>query len=246
MPAAPKDVGMTATVDLETPDGPMPLYEAQPLGGDARRAVVVIQEAFGVNGHIEDVTRRFAREGYLAVAPHLFHRTGGGSIPYDRFDLVAPHFEGLGDDTVLVDVGAALAHVMGRDFAPERIGLVGFCMGGRVSFLVATRRRIGAAVGFYGGGILHGRGERLGPLAENLSAMKSPWLGLFGDEDQSIPVIEVEELRGRLESAPVDTEIVRYPGAGHGFHCDQRESYHPSSAADAWQRTLDWFDAHLA
>ncbi|MDA8040545.1 MAG: dienelactone hydrolase family protein [Actinomycetota bacterium] len=224
----------------------MPLFEVQPLGGGARRAVVVIQEAFGVNSHIEDVTRRFAREGYLAVAPHLFHRTGGGTIPYDRIDLVAPHFERLSDDTLLVDGDAALAHVRGRGFEPERIGLVGFCMGGRVSFLVATRRRIGAAVGFYGGGILHGRGERLGPLAEDLSAMKTPWLGLFGDEDQSIPVVEVEELRARLESAPVDTEIVRYPAAGHGFHCDQRESYHPSSAADAWQRTLDWFDGHLA
>jgi len=243
--AAEDEVGSIRTMEVETPDGPMELYEVEPRGGEARRAVIVIQEAFGVNGHIQDVTRRFAREGYYAVAPHLFHRTGGGTVPYDRFDLVRPHFEGLADDTLLVDVDAALSHTAGRGYEPERVGIVGFCMGGRVTFLVAMKRALGAAVGFYGGGIVHGRGEKLGPLAENVSEMRTPWLGLFGDEDQGIPVEEVEELRRRLGGAPVDTEIVRYPGAGHGFHCDQRESYHPEAAADGWRRTLDWFDRHL-
>ena len=231
---------------METPDGPMPLYEVEPPGGEARRAVVVIQEAFGVNGHIEDVTRRFAREGYYAVAPHLFHRTGGGTVPYDRFDLVAPHFAGLGDETILVDVDATLAHTAGRGFEAGSVGIVGFCMGGRVSFLVAANRSLGAAVGFYGGGILKGRSERLRPLADDVSKLRTPWLGLFGDEDESIPVDEVEELRRRLAVAPVETEIVRYPGAGHGFHCDQRDSYHPGAASDAWRRTLDWLESHLA
>jgi carboxymethylenebutenolidase len=240
------EVGAARTVELDTPDGSMPLYEVEPLGGEARRAVIVIQEAFGVNDHIEDVTRRFGREGYYAVSPHLFHRTGGGTVPYDRFDLVGPHFAGLSDDTILVDVDAALAHVMGRGFVAERVGIVGFCMGGRVAFLVASRRKLGAAVGFYGGGILKGRGEKLGPLAEDLSGMETPFLGLFGDEDQSIPVEEVEELRRRLSDAPVDAAIVRYPGAGHGFHCDLRDSYEPEAARDAWGRTLDWFDSHLA
>jgi carboxymethylenebutenolidase len=224
----------------------MPLYEVEPLGGESRRAVIVIQEAFGVNGHIEDVTRRLAAVGYHAVAPHMFHRTGGGTVPYDRFDLVLPHFAELADDTILADVDAALEHVRGAGFAAERTGIVGFCMGGRVTFLVAANRRLGAAVGFYGGGIVNGRGEKLRPLADDPTTLQTPWLGLFGDEDQSIPADEVEELRSRLASAPVETEIVRYPGAGHGFHCDQRDAFDAPSAEDAWERTLAWFDRHLA
>ncbi|MHB8243962.1 MAG: dienelactone hydrolase family protein [Acidimicrobiales bacterium] len=245
MPAG-QGVGATRTLDLTTPDGPMPLYEVEPLGGGSRRAVIVVQEAFGVNGHIEDVTRRFARAGYRAVAPHLFHRTGGGTVPYDRFDLVGPHFAALCDESLLMDVDAAIEHVTGAGFAPERTGLVGFCMGGRVSFLVAANRALGACVGFYGGGILKGRSESLRPLVGLIPGMKAPWLGLFGDKDESIPVEEVEELRERLRASPVETEIVRYADAGHGFHCDQRDSYHEASAADGWQRTIDWFDRFLA
>ncbi|MGH9299754.1 MAG: dienelactone hydrolase family protein [Acidimicrobiales bacterium] len=241
------DTGATRTVELTTVDGPMDLYEAEPKGGESRRAVIVIQEAFGVNGHIEDITRRFAAIGYHAVAPHMFHRTGGGTIPYDRYDLVAPHFAGLSDDGILADVDATLEHVKGAGFTPERTGIVGFCMGGRVSFLVASRRPLGAGVGYYGGGILKGRGESLGALAGDIVSMKTPWLGLFGDLDESIPVEEVEELQSRLSAdAPVETEVVRYPDAGHGFHCDRRESFHASSAKDGWDRTLDWFDRHLA
>lgn len=240
------EVGASRTIELTTADGPMPLYEAEPLGGESRRAVVVVQEAFGVNGHIEDVARRFAALGYHAVAPHLFHRTGGGTVPYDRFDLVGPHFAGLSDDGILTDLDAAIEHVSGTGIGADRIGIVGFCMGGRVSFLVACRRELGAAVGFYGGGILKGRSESLRPLGGEITELRTPWLGLFGDEDQSIPVEEVEELRRLLADAPVPTEVVRYPGAGHGFHCDQRESFHQPSAEDAFERTVGWFDRFIA
>lgn len=240
-------VGATRTIEITTADGPMPLYEVEPLGGESRRAVIVVQEAFGVNEHIEDVTRRFAAVGYHAVAPHLFHRTGGGTVPYDRFDLVGPHFAGLSDAGLLMDIDATIEHVRGAGFTPERTGIVGFCMGGRVSFLVASKRRLGAAVGFYGGGILKGRSEALASLVGSISKMETPWLGLFGDLDESIPVEEVEELRRRLaDDAPVETEIVRYTDAGHGFHCDRRASYHEPSARDGWERTLEWFDRFLA
>jgi carboxymethylenebutenolidase len=108
------------------------------------------------------------------------------------------------------------------------------------------RRKLGAAVGFYGGGIVTQRFPQFPPLVDEVSKLQTPWLGLFGDRDQSIPVEDVEQLRDALKSAPVPTEIVRYPEAGHGFHCDQRDAYDETAAKDAWSRTLAWFEAHMA
>ena len=233
------------TIEVPTADGPMPLYEATPDGDDARAAVVVIQEAFGVNPHIEDVTRRFAAAGYHAVAPHVFHRSGGGSIDYGDFGPVMEHFKALSDDKFLMDVDAALAHLRDAGWSDEQIGIVGFCMGGRVTFLVAANRPLGAAVGFYGGGIVNARFPQFPALIDHVPSLQSPWLGLFGSADQSIPVEDVERLRDELVGAPVDTEVVLYEGAEHGFHCDARESYHREAATDGWQRTLEWFAEHL-
>ncbi len=234
----------TDTVTLATPDGPMDCYEAVPDGGSAT-GVVVVQEAFGVNEHIEDVCRRVAEAGHHAVAPHLFHRAGGGTAPYDDFAKVLPLFEGLTDDGILMDVDAAVAHLDAAGIAPGATGVVGFCMGGRVSFLTAAERALGAAVGFYGGGIVTGRFPQFPTLVDRATRLRTPWLGLFGDEDASIPVDDVEALRDALAGAPVPTEIVRYPGAEHGFHCDVRASYDAGAAADGWARTLAWFAAHL-
>src|SRR5438445_7988295 len=142
----------TRTLEVQTPDGAMPLYEALPDDANGR-GIVVIQEAFGVNDHIEDVTRRFADHGYHAVAPHIFHRAGGGTAPYGDFSKVLPLFEGLTDAAVLADVDATVARLADHGVAAERVATVGFCFGGRVTFLVAVRRALGAAVGFYGGGI---------------------------------------------------------------------------------------------
>lgn len=231
---------------VETTDGPMGLYEATPEDGPARRAVVVVQEAFGVNDHIQDVTRRFAAAGYHAVAPEVFHRSGGGTAPYDDFSRVLPHFQALDDRAFLVDVDAALGHLRAAGFADGAIGVVGFCMGGRVTFLVALERALGAAVGFYGGGIATSRFPQFPALLDRSAGLQTPWLGLFGDLDGGIPVEDVERLRAALKGAPVATEVVRYAEADHGFHCDARGSYHEPSARDAWARTLDWFDGHLA
>jgi carboxymethylenebutenolidase len=231
-------------IELATPDGAMDVYEAKP-DGEARGAVIVIQEAFGVNDHIQDVTRRFAAEGYRAVAPALFHRAGGGSAGYDDFSKVMPLFEGVNDDGILDDVDATIAHLEAEGFAPAHIGIVGFCFGGRVTFLVAARRTLGAAVGFYGGGIAAAGGLPFAPLIGESSTLQTPWLGLFGDRDKGISVESVEELRTALEQAPVDADIVRYADADHGFHCDARASYHAESAADGWRRMLAWFAGHL-
>jgi carboxymethylenebutenolidase len=229
---------------LATPDGAMDIYEATPDGAP-RGAIIVVQEAFGVNDHIQDVARRFAAAGYHAVAPALFHRAGGGTAPYDDFTKVMPLFEGVTDDGILADVDATLAHLEDAGFGREQIGIVGFCFGGRVSFLVAARRKLGAAVGFYGGGIAAPGGLPFPPLIGESSSLQTPWLGLFGDLDQGISIESVEDLRTALGDAPVPADIVRYPDAEHGFHCDARESYHAESAADGWQRSLEWFGAHL-
>ena len=183
----------TTTVEIETPDGAMPLYEALPDDANGR-GIVVIQEAFGVNDHIEDVTRRFADHGYHAVAPHIFHRAGGGTAPYGDFSKVLPLFEGLTDDGILVDVDAALRVLGDAGVKASSTGIVGFCFGGRVTFLVALRRALGASAGFYGGGLVTARFPQFPALVGDAGGLQTPWLGLFGDLDESIPVDDVEPL----------------------------------------------------
>jgi carboxymethylenebutenolidase len=189
---------------------------------------------------------RFAEAGYHAIAPAFFHRAGGGAIDdYTDFSAIFPLFEGLTDDGILMDADAAISYLRDAGHSDERIGIVGFCFGGRATFLVALNRKLGAAVGFYGGGIASKGALPFPALIDDAASLQTPWLGLFGDEDASIPVDAVENLRGALVGAPVDTEVVRYAGAGHGFHCDARADYHETSARDAWARTLEWFGSHL-
>jgi carboxymethylenebutenolidase len=239
----PDDV-TTRTIELETADGPMACFEARPAA-TATRAMIVVQEAFGVNRYIERVTERFAAAGYDAIAPHFFHRAGGGTAAYDDFASVIPLYEGLSDEGILVDLDAAFAHLDGLGHRREAIGVVGFCFGGRVTFLAAVRRTFGAAVGFYGGGIVTPRFAQFPALVGESRELKAPWLGLFGDQDGSIPVEDVEALRVALRDAPVPSEIVRYGEAEHGFFCDERPAYDPKASDDAWARTTAWFDAHL-
>ena len=234
-----------ATRTLGTSDGPMDVYVSEPANPRGA-GVVVIQEAFGVNHHIRSVADRLAAEGYLALAPHLFHRTGDPLIDYGDIGAAMSHIgaltgDGLAED---LDLTIGIAHEYGIDTA--QIGVVGFCMGGSVSLFAATHVALGAAVGFYGGGVTQGR-MGLPPLLELAPTLMAPFLGQYGDTDQSIPVEQVELLRAALRAAPVPTEIVRYPGAGHAFHCDERpQAYHEPSARAAWARTLEWFERYLA
>jgi carboxymethylenebutenolidase len=235
---------VTTTETVTTPDGPMALTVARPAG-EIGRGVVVIQEAFGVNAYVEAVAGRLASVGYLAVAPHIYHRTGDPVVGYTEYDKLATHMQALSEQTLLDDVDAALGHLARAGVTSDRTAMVGFCMGGTVTFLTAVRRPIGAAVTFYGGGVGTGR-FGLPPLVELAPELETPWLGLYGDQDKSIPVADVEALRAAAARAPVPTEIVRYPEAGHGFHCDVRPDYHEGSASDGWARALAWFDKHLS
>ena len=233
---------------IQTADGAMEVYESAPDQGSARAkgGVIVVQEAFGVNEHIESVADRLAERGYHAVAPHFFHRAGGGTVPYGDFSKVIEKYQGLSDEGILMDVDAARSHLHGAGWADASIGIVGFCFGGRVTFLVAARRALGSAVGYYGGGIVNARFPQFPALVGEAASLQTPWLGFFGDEDQSIPVDDVEQLRTALDSAPVDHEVVRYADAGHGFNRDvSPDDYRPGPAADAWRRMLAWFDRHL-
>jgi len=229
------------TVECMSEQTPLSIHEPD---GPPKGGVVVIQEAFGVNDHIEDVARRFAAAGWLAVAPHLFHRTGDPKLGYGDFSVVQPHMQALTADGVLSDIDAALGHLAEAGIRPERTGVVGFCMGGTIALVTAARRDVGAAVTFYGGGVTEGR-FGFPPLVDEAARLRAPWLGLYGDLDQSIPVDGVERLRTAAASSGQETELIRYPEAGHGFHCDQRSSFEPKSAQDAWARTLAWFDDHL-
>jgi carboxymethylenebutenolidase len=221
-----------------------PIFEAAE-SGVPRGAVVVVQEAFGVNDHIKDVAQRFAAEGYRAVAPHFFHRSGDPVISYDDLDAAMKHIGRLTQQGIAEDLDAAYDHLHSDGFEDQRIAVVGFCMGGTVAFIAAHERELGAAVTFYGGGIAEGR-FGAPALVDIAPGLKTPWLGCYGDQDKGIPPEQVEQLREAASRAPVDTEIIRYPDAGHGFHCDARSAYHEPSARDAWSRTLAWLDAHLA
>jgi carboxymethylenebutenolidase len=233
----------TTSLSLDTPDGPMPAYEALP-DGDAKGGVIVVQEAFGLTSHIESICRRLADAGYRAVAPALFHRSGSPVFEYGEYEKLMPVMKDLTADGIRADLAATATHLAGAGFDGRRVGIVGFCMGGTVALVAGVEAPLGAAVTFYGGGVSQGR-FGYAPLVEVAPALQSPWLGLFGDLDQGIPVDDVEALRAAAATSPVQTEVVRYPDAGHGFNCDDRDAYHQPSATDAWARTLTFFDQHL-
>ncbi|MGH8889913.1 MAG: dienelactone hydrolase family protein [Acidothermaceae bacterium] len=232
------------TVQLDGADGPLPLYETWPA--KARAAVVVVQEAFGVNNHIEDVAKRLAAQGYYAVAPQLFHRAGVNEVSYDDMPAAKAQLAELSEKGIRIDIETTLERLAAQGFPLANTGIVGFCMGGSVVVPAACDHAFGAAVTFYGGGVVEGR-FGYSPLAELAPDLKAPWLGLFGDKDQSIPFGQVELLRDEAAKATVPTSIVRYSDAGHGFHCDARPTaYHEASAKDAWAKTLDWFTRFIA
>jgi len=230
-------------VTIATVDGPMDAYVARPAAPGKGPALVVIQEAFGVNEHIKDVCRRFARAGYVAIAPEIFHRAGRGlEIAYGNMDPAMAQLALLTNDGLETDLAAAFDYARGdNEVDAWRVGLVGFCIGGFVAFLGACRLDPAATVSFYGGGIVRERkGMLIQPLLDEADAIDAPLLCLFGSEDGGIPPADVDAIRARLSERAVGCEVVVYEGAKHAFFCDMRPNYHPEAAAQAWSRTLDW------
>ena len=222
---------------IEVPGG-MPAFVARPDGGP-RPAVLVIQEAFGLNAHIKDVTQRIAAEGYVALAPDLYWRGGKGrAVAYEDLAEAIRIMQTLKDGEIVTDVGNAIAHLEKQPTVrADRIGITGFCMGGRVSYLLACELadKIKAAAPFYGGGI---------PV-DKTAKLKAPVLAFFGEKDAFIPLEFVEQLRREAATQKKQVEVVVYPGADHGFFCNERASYNAKAAADAWQRLKTFFATHL-
>jgi carboxymethylenebutenolidase len=231
------------TIQLATPDGPMTTYVSRP-GTTPRGGVVVVQEAFGLTGHIHRVADALAESGFLAVAPALFHRSTDQVFGYTDYEKLGPVIMALTLESITMDIDAALGELSRLGQSPSAQGIIGFCMGGSVTLATAARLDLGAAVTFYGGGIAEGRFGLDGGLAYG-SRLRTPWLGLYGDLDAHIPSDEVEQLRRAAAATPVDTEVVRYAEADHGFHCDERPSFHAASSSDAWRRTIEFLGAHL-
>lgn len=235
---------MPGPTTIPTPDGPMPAYAATPEAAP-RGGVIVVQEAFGLTSHIEDVTRRFAAAGWHGLAPALFHRAGSPVVPYHDIEAVRPLIGALTGEGLDADITAALDHLGAAGLGPDRVAIVGFCMGGSVALHAGVAHPLGAAASFYGGGVVEGR-FGLPPLVEAAPRLRTPWLGLYGDEDKGIPVEQVERLREAAADAGVPTAVVRYPEAQHGFHCDDRPAvFDQAAATDAWIRTLAWFGANV-
>lgn len=234
---------MAESVTLDSAGEAMNLYVVRPEGL-AKGAVVVIQEAFGITGHIMDVCRRVADAGYLAVAPHVFHRTGDPVIGYDRMQEVIPHIMALNREGIEADLKATLDWLAGQGFAGRKVAIMGFCMGGTIAFFAGAQWQLGAAITFYGGGIVMNR-FGLPTLLEMVPQLKTPWMGNYGDLDQSIPFTEVEVLHRAVAATPTPVEVNRYPDADHGFHCNDRSAYHEASSKDAWARTVKFLDSHV-
>jgi carboxymethylenebutenolidase len=233
----------TETISVETVDGPMSAFLSVPTG-EPVGGVVVIQEAFGLTGHIGRVTEALAEAGYVAIAPALFHRCEPQVFGYGDFEKLGPVIMTLTAETITMDVDAALGELTTRGIASSQQGIIGFCMGGGVTLATAARLALGAAVTFYGGGLADGR-FGLDPGIESAARLQTPWLGLYGDLDTHIPIEEVERARVAAATTQVDTQVVRYADADHGFNCDERPSFHQESSTDAWDRTLTFLAEHL-
>ncbi len=235
----------TETVKLTTADGTMPAYLCRPAAAGPHPAVIVVMEAFGLNGHIKDVTERIAREGYVTLAPDLYHRFGSPIIPYTEIPRAIDTLKKLEDAKVMAEIGAVIVHLRGlKEVRPDRIGITGFCMGGRVAFLSACQHPadIKAAVAFYGGGIA---GEAPNAPINSADKIRCPVLCFFGATDQMIPLDQVKNVEDTLKRLGKTFDVKVYPGAGHGFFCNERASYHPDAAKDAWEKTRLWFQKYL-
>ena len=229
----------TQMIEVPAQDGSVPAFLARPKGESRAPAVLVIQEAFGLNDHIKDVSRRIAAEGYVTLAPDLYWRGGRGrTVRYDQLPEAIALMQSLKEPEVVADLGSAVSWLEKQPFVrADRIGITGFCMGGRVSYLAACELadKIKASVPFYGGGI---------PV-EKTEKLRCPVLAFFGEKDAFIPLDNVEQLRAEAKRRGKDVEIVVSPGAGHGFFCNERESYQRAAAEDSWQRLKKFFAAHL-
>ena len=233
--------------EVKIGDYTMPVYEARPATGRNHPILLVISEVFGVHEYIRDCARRFAKEGYYAVAPELFKREGGVGHLTDlqeilKIVLSQPREQTLGDLKAAVDWAKTRPNVR-----PDRVGVTGWCWGGSTTIQVAaTNHDMKAAVAWYGPPARPYQ-SKTGPVTgfDVVKDITCPFLGLFGETDQNPKPEDARRFGELLKQHNPNVEIVIYPGAGHGFHADYRPSYNADAATDAWKRCLAWFGKHL-
>ena len=227
-------------------NGEMPVYRSSDESGERKPAVIVLQEVFGVNPHIRDVADRIAREGYEVYAPDLFYRQGP-RFESGYTDMTAARERALQmkEEEFLEDIGALIAWVRakgtlsnGRSGEPIPVGVVGFCMGGRLAYLTACTQEIDAAISYYGGGIARG------PLSRT-AGISCPVMLFYGGKDAHIPQSEIDQVRGALEEHEKEAAIYVYPDADHGFFCNERKSFDPAAAQDSWNHLKTLFEEYL-
>jgi len=242
----PSEGLITADHKVRSGADSIPVYEARPSGAGRHPVIIVIHEIFGVHEHIRDVARRFAREGYVALAPELFSREGVAKMA--DFEKVRQVVGKISDRQLLQDLVATAEFGSRQPYArSDRVGVTGFCFGGRVAWLfAATYKELDAAVIWYGR-IASPQKDDLHPK-DPLDLAKEvvcPVLGLYGEADTGIPVADIRKMEAALKGAGKAAEFVVYPGAPHAFFADYRPSYRPEPAKDAWQRALNWFARYL-
>ncbi len=240
----------TETVKISNGALEIAAYLAVPVGRGLFPGVVVLQEIFGVNDHIRDVTRRLAQAGYVAIAPAIFQRQAPGfEAGYTAEDIKIgrQYKEQTKAEELLSDIQATINYLMTQ--TPTKvnaIGCIGFCFGGHVAYLAATLSDIQVTASFYGAGITTmtpGGGE---PTVKRTKDIKGTLYAFFGMDDASIPPEQVDQIEAELDKNQIRHRVIRYQGADHGFFCDQRASYNEAAAADAWNNVKHLFKEELS
>ncbi|MBA3441772.1 MAG: dienelactone hydrolase family protein [Pyrinomonadaceae bacterium] len=240
-------------VKIPTADGQIPAYQAMPATGKSFPVVLVVQEIFGVHEHIKDICRRFAKLGHMAIAPELYARQGDVSKLPDFNEIISKVVSKVPDAQVMSDLDATVAYAKKSGKGQTaKLGITGFCWGGRIVWLYAAHNpQLKAGVAWYGRLVGRDSGNELQPKnpVDVATSLKAPVLGLYGADDQGIPLDTVERMRVALKEAKGaarQSEIIVYPKTPHGFHADYRPSYRPEEAKEGWRRLQEWFKKHGA
>jgi carboxymethylenebutenolidase len=243
--STPADGLEAGQVMIPTADVEVPAYRAMPAEGGPFPVVLVVQEIFGVHEYIKDVCRRLAKLGYMAIAPQMYARQGD-VLSLASIDDIRKVVAKVPDAQVMSDLDAAVAFAKASGKGDTgRLAMTGFCWGGRVTWLYAAHNPgLKAGVAWYGR--LVGEATQLTPKhpVDVAADLKAPILGLYGGDDQGIPVETVEKMRAACKTAGKTCEIVVYPGAPHAFHADYRPSYRAEPAKEGWSRLLAWLKQH--
>jgi carboxymethylenebutenolidase len=240
--------GLTAgEVRIPTKGGEMPAYRAMPAGRTALATILVVQEIFGVHEHIKDVCRRFAKAGFLAIAPELYARQGDAGKYNDIPALIREVVSKVPDAQVMADLDATAAWAAQHGGDAGRLGVTGFCWGGRITWLYAADNpKVKAGVAWYGRVAGDSTANTPKQPIDLAGSIKAPMLGLYGGADTGIAVESVQRLMAALKAAGnTRSELVVYKDAPHAFHADDRPSYRKDAAEDGWTRAVAWFKANL-